>query len=493
MNNKKLIAIIAIVTFVVLDLFYVGFWVFKAQQYKKQVNNFVESANQGSKKDYNISVGSVEVKGFPFSHKIVIKDAKFFAHQGKDFPAADLIINTITLESAIISHNNFAISLSPVRLEDANNNLLATLEYNSDAKFDMTVNDNQEVQFKYSGSGYKTLDAKNNVYSIVESKNAQMLFLYSQVLKQFKYSNAGYKILDAKNNVLFSSAPSSIDIKISSVNKKYTGQFDIKIKDCEFPMLKKIQNQDRSVKDNNKDATVVNNAKSNLLISAIVNVAPNEGGKVTNSLPDDQMAALPPQYRAQFQNQPAPYIWDIDLKNWESSNSEYKILINGKLATFPDEEIPSGLLNVKIENIDNFIKAIVDNITKASEVMEKSNNAKLKKHQGLAAANAASQIALQMADRTAIVLKDLATKNPLSSGSSSVFEIKRDKKSDVIINKTSPDEILAKLLAKDQENNAVTNPVQQPVNSVLSQPVLPNNVGVKNDAIANPPVTNSTK
>jgi hypothetical protein len=56
------------------------------------------------------------------------------------------------------------------------------------------------------------------------------------------------------------------------------------------------------------------------------------------------------------------------------------------------------------------------------------------------------------ADKINVVLKDVATKNPSSQGNLLVFEIKRDKKAETVINNIAAVEIFGRLMEQDADD-----------------------------------------
>ncbi len=453
--NKKKIIIVILITAVWA---YIGFWFFKAYQYKKQINNFVaeinkdsiaakdpassdnqSEKNQGAIEGGNFSISDISASGFPLSHKVAIKDFGFGDNKGR------ISIKEIVIESGVFSSDFVIKKLDPIVTEDANKNILSKIEFNADAKITGKIIDDQFSQIEYTGSGYKVLDGKNNPQFIFESKNFKTLFLDGPTT-QLKITGEGSRVLDGENNVIFIAESSLVDIKTTTDNGKYSSKLDLQVKNFEYP---------KAVSDGQ------NKVKNNLLISATVNASAHpDAGKMIDMLPAGQMAKIPSQYRSQYQRKPSPYIWNIDLQNLDFSNPLYKILINGKLATFVDDEIPSGVINLGIDNFDNLIINIVEGIKTAAQ------ERKTKGRPGNDKVDMASQMATQFADKISTEFKYLATKNSASQGNLLMFEIKRDKKAQPLINNVGINEIFMRLMQPDQPEVSQQQIDQMPVDQV---------------------------
>ncbi|MES2677504.1 MAG: hypothetical protein V4612_04230 [Pseudomonadota bacterium] len=423
--NKKKFAFIALI---ILVLCYVGLWFFQTMQYKKQIKKFIESRNKiiltnsGAANNSKASIGDISVSVLPFYNKITIKDFRLDVADN-----AYLVIKNIQINYQIFSHNFSIESLPPIMMVSGNKNVVSTIEFNPDSKISGVIQNQDVAQLKYIGSGYKILDAQKNVEIVVESKNFQTLLLNDQSdQSELKISSDELRILNNKNNILFTCGPLAVAVKSFYKNETVlvAAKFDVKMKNFEY-----LQNG--TLKNNQTN----NEIKNNLSLSALINFSGQQANKPAQSQRYNQ--------KIQATN---PYIWNMDLQNFDFSNRSYRIIINGKLSNPGDEEVPFGFINLKITNLGNLIKYSYGNFNKLSGMVNTLEPGSI------------SQAAeLQFINPLTFVLRELAAKNPLSHNNISVFEITRAKRSDIFINKTPPYEIFTRLMDKSQQDVGAKN------------------------------------
>lgn len=213
-------------------------------------------------------------------------------------------------------------------------------------------------------------------------------------------------------------------------------------------------------------AALSNNlVKSNFVIDAEYVLTPVQGSETPAQNDPTQIQETPVQYSKM-----------LKINNLEFSNPLYKITINGQVDTFQDDFFPSGSVTIKVEKIDNLINHITAGLnqiadqkkdtpaTVQSADLNASNStpANPTATAPAATANAAApttanaiasipavddsyQIFLKrFSTGLASVTKEMSAKNQLSKDDLSVFDIRREKNLDFLINETPTREILGK-------------------------------------------------
>ncbi|MBP7710563.1 MAG: hypothetical protein KA100_05790 [Rickettsiales bacterium] len=378
---KKIIGVVA-----VLILSYVGFWFFKSHQISKEISLGSESQS------FKHSAADVAVSGFPLAHKVVIKDLKF-----TDEKSGEIIFKKLEVESGVFSSSYSVKVLEPIEFMASDHQSKISIILNADTQILATEEkETNGLRVKYSSSGYKVLDATSNILFSSEMQNGEGEILLSEKSGSYKYKDLGGKILDKANNVLGSSAATNIDLSFAEGdNKSQTIKFNLDVKD----FAKGSVAPDQASAD-----------KSNFAIAGEVALTANDQ-KITDLLPPDQMAKLPENMKASFQKKPAPYSFALNLQNLEFSNTFYKVVLNAVLNTSQEDEIPSGVANLKIENFDNLVKTLTDEMQKV-------------KDQGKSAKIAAQ---LEGVNDIVKIVKELGAKNPQSTEGAMLFTFKRDK------------------------------------------------------------------
>lgn len=375
---KKIIGVVA-----VLLLFYVGFWFFKSHQISKEISL------GGEGKSFKHSAADVAVSGFPLAHKVVIKDLKF-----TDEKSGEIIFKKLEVESGVFASSYVVKVLEPIELKGSDDNSKTSIILNADTQ--ILATENNGLHIKYSSSGYKVLDAASNILFTAEMQNGEGEILISEKSGSYKYKDLGSKILDKDNNILGSSASTNIDLSFAEGdNKSSAVKFSLDVKD----FAKVLATPDSASVD-----------KSNFAVVGEVVLSENDQ-KITDLLPPDQMAKVPENMKANFQKKPAPYSFDLNLQNLEFSNAIYKVSLNALLKTSKQDEIPSGVVNLKIENFDNLVKSLTDELQKM-------------KDQGKSKTIAAQ---LEGINDIVKIVKDLGAKNSQSTESAMLFTFKREK------------------------------------------------------------------
>ncbi len=405
MKKKIILSLASILVLMVAG--YTGFWFFKANQIKKQIILF--SQKEGSK----FSVGEVSVEGFPLAQRVIIKNFRLTESEG-----SYITIKNIQVESEALSNTYFVKNLDPIEVENLEHNISSKIELSPDTIISLVTDENEVSQIKITGSGYKILDKEQDkVVLIWEAQNSEIELSIGDNFR-YKYKDSGSKILDEKNNPVFTAASSMFDITYSvDDNDVISFKSNISLKDFEYSSLlysALIKADVASPEDNPGSASteVAFSGKSNFAISSDFILTPNKQD-IVDLLPAEQMAQIPDDLKSQYQKKPSPYSYKLDLQNLEFSNSLYKILVNGLLNSTPENIEPVGFVVLKVENIDNLAKSIVDGF--------KNFSSKYYSVEHLV--NEDSEVF----NKSLSIIKELATKNPLSHDNSLVFEFKNEK------------------------------------------------------------------
>lgn len=154
---KKLLVVVVIVT-----LAHSIFWFFKSGQIEKNINNFVSSNSA------NVSIGEIEVSGFPLSQKVSIRDLKFTL-PSSSISRYQISVRELEAVSGIFS-SDFKISLKEqVMVQDSESSISGYVEFKSQPEINFTISDGTIANFSYKDSGYKVLDGEKNVLFAISS------------------------------------------------------------------------------------------------------------------------------------------------------------------------------------------------------------------------------------------------------------------------------------------------------------------------------------
>ncbi len=145
----------------------------------------------------------------------------------------------------------------------------------------------------------------------------------------------------------------------------------------------------------------------------------------------------------------------IKINNLEFSNNLYKLYINGELNSMQDDSMLSGSVSVKVEKIDIFVASLLEGFGKILDSKKNDQNA-IKVPSDLSLdPTAAAPVLEKKVDSYQVFLtkvltnlnsvsKEMAAKNPVSKGDVAVFDIRREKNLEFLINETSIREVLGK-------------------------------------------------
>jgi len=177
--------------------------------------------------------------------------------------------------------------------------------------------------------------------------------------------------------------------------------------------------------------------KNNLVVNFEYILTPNK---------NEQQAALPFD-PAQMQESPTQYSRAIKVNHLEFSNSLYKIIINGQVNSFQDDNLPSGFITIKVENSAALLSYLSSGFAQIAE--QKKASPEVQQSSDLSTQSSAQGGAYQdflkrIASGISSVSTELAAKNQLTKDNIAVFDMRREKNLEFVINETPLREVLGK-------------------------------------------------
>ena len=177
--------------------------------------------------------------------------------------------------------------------------------------------------------------------------------------------------------------------------------------------------------------------KSNLLIDIEYVLTPTK---------NEQQSSVPLD-PTQIQEVTTQYSRAVKVNNIEFSNSLYKIILNGQANYFQDDNLPSGFITIKIENIDKLATHIANGLTQIAEqkqaipaVQSGDLATQSPQSQGTAYQEFLKKVVIGLPN----VAKELSAKNQLSKDNTAIFDMRREKNLEFVINETPLREVLGK-------------------------------------------------
>jgi hypothetical protein len=458
---KKII--IALLVSVTLALF--GFYFFQDYQIKKQIRAIVtENKNR-------VSFEEISTSGLPTAKQITIKNLSYTAPSGET-----MIFEKITGETKAFS-TTFSISnIGRIKVKTPKDNSTYVTEFNPDSKIIISTSDDKLSNIDFTTSGYKILDEDGKIFTTFEAKDLKTSLSISD-MSQYKYNDSGFKILDKNGKVIFEGESTFIDLKWSSNDKDYTASLDANFKNFEYNDLsslykiiskKIIPEEQQAIEDEQTDKAISQKTtnKNSFAISTKFTISKNDD-KLINLLPEDQMNQLPEEMKTQFQKKPTPYNVTLTLQNLEFFNSLYKISLNGSVYTYAEDNLPSGLLSLRLENFDNLINSInesMDEMTKVAETKKLSlspdNDLPNEEITNSITANNSEpreELNNDVPQELITFIKDLANKNAASQENVLIFDFKREKGDgfNLLINEEPLAQIMMEFMQSSQKAKAL--------------------------------------
>ena len=464
---NKGILIKALVVLLVAVLVHSVFWFFKTGQLEKHLNNFVtENAPI-------ISAGEIKVVGYPLSQKVIIKDLKF-AIPHAAFGKQQIIVKNLQAISGIFSSDFVVELLDKVTTQDGENNA-GLVEFNQNPEITFSVADGIVAKFSYSDNGYRIFDIdKNIIYSAASStvnidstidSNDQVISKILVMAKDIEgfdaidvYKNSSEKkVIDGiktgeiligggANAALISSEP-FIDpaanlpagIVVAPVATAPVAVAASQDPSKAAEVVDSVVETASAPKSIDVASVVAKNdvIKSNLLIDIEYVLTPTK---------NEQQSSVPLD-PTQIQEVTTQYSRAVKVNNIEFSNSLYKIILNGQANYFQDDNLPSGFITIKIENIDKLATHIANGLTQIAEqkqaipaVQSGDLATQSPQSQGTAYQEFLKKVVIGLPN----VAKELSAKNQLSKDNIAIFDMRREKNLEFVINETPLREVLGK-------------------------------------------------
>lgn len=451
---SKNIAVKLIILLVVAALVYSVLWFFKIGQVEKQVNNFI------SENSLNVSAGSVAVSGFPMSQKITISDLKF------TLPSALLNKRQVVIKqleaTAGVFATDFSITFIEATLHDSDGNI-ANVEFSKDPEISISFLDGRISKFNYQDFGYRILDQEKNV---IYAASSSLINLQSSMAEGEKITTKltadvkdieGFDVLDVYKNVFEKKVMEGMktgEIAIGSISASTSPstQPDASAQpaaamvaatptpDPAAPTASALVDAATANPADGMAAAVSNTnlVKSNFIADIEYTLVPNQA---------EQQAQIPAD-PTQIQEAPVQYSKVVKINNAEFSNPIYKASFNGEMSTFQDDSLPSGAISIKIEKIDSLIGYVSAGFTQmaeqkrpiTTEVVQSSDLA----NNGMPAEDSYQNFLRKVSANLSPVAKELAAKNAVSKDEIAVFDVRREKNLDFLINEISLREVLGK-------------------------------------------------
>ncbi len=497
---NKAIVIKSIVLIAVLALIHSVFWFFKAGQIEKHVNNFI------TENSAHVSAGEVAVSGFPLSQKVSIQDLKFIVPNSA-LSRYQATVKKLEAKASIFS-NNFEVSLTDqVSVQDLEGSNFGYVEFNKTPEIKLSVDDGAISNFTYTDSGYRILDSEKVVIYLAASSNVTFESskedgdkIKNKITADIKdiegfdvlsvYKNAvEKKVIDGiktgeisignSTTDLSKEAPAPVDpnapvndATVATLTTNVTeNQAAAPVSANETPTQVTITN---TVDNNAPQAANPDNAADPKLVETAAPEAPaevaipSENSPIKSNLVLDIEYELVPSYTdqqasapvdpTQIQEAPTHYSKAIKVNNFVFSNSLYKITVNGTINTFQDDSMPSGAITAKIEQVDNLVKFISEGlnqiITQENPAVEfQASELPVSEIPMGGTLDTATQqtedpykhFLKELITNLSSVSKEVAQKNPLSDANSAVFDLRREKNIEILVNETPMREILGKL------------------------------------------------
>ncbi len=466
MNRSILIKLVVVL--LVAILVHSVFWFFKTGQLEKHLNNFV--AENGT----TVSVGEMKVVGYPLSQKVVIKDLKFTI-PNPAFSKYQITAKHLEAVSGIFSSNFTVELLDKVMVQDAESNA-GSIEFNQNPQIAFAIADGMVSNFTYSDNGYRVFDVdKNILYSAASSTvnldssidaNDQITSKLVVAVKEIE----GFDVLDIYRNssekkiidgiktgeisigggaatAMISSDPSVVNNAAAGVAPQdVASAVAAAVPVAAAPAPAPVASTDSAAAPAAALPTIdVANVvakndvvKGNLLIDIEYILTPTK---------NEQQSAVPLVDPAQIQEVATQYSRAVKVNNVELSNSLYKISLNGQVNYFQDDNLPSGFITIRVENLDKLtdhVKTGFMQIAEQKQIMPEVQSADLSAQSSQSYGAAYQDFLKKVSAGLPNIAKELSIKNQLSKDNIAVFEMRREKNLEFVINETPLREILGK-------------------------------------------------
>lgn len=485
--NKNILIKVAI-TLIVVVLVYSVFWFFKVGQVEKQINKFI------SENSAYVSAGEVSVSGFPFSQKISVKDLKFSVPNAL-LDKKQVVVKHLEATSGVLS-SDFTIALiEPVTLQDVDGNIF-NVEFNKDPEIVIAISEGRIAKMSYSDLGYRVVDASKAVIYAASSSSLSLETsvgegekIVTKIIADVK-DIEGFDIIDVYKNVLekkvvdglktgeivINNNPSAVgapaaapvalsaNSDVSAVSSSVSTEASVAAispvvvaPPASANPVEAAQVQDHvassaanitppvaptpsaapSAEAEQLPATVTDSSivKSNFTLDLEYSLIPTQGEQVKIPLDPTQVQEISSQQ----------YSKNFKIVNAEFSNPLYKVTVNGEMNTFSDDNLPSGGISIKIEKIDNLLGQINTGLTQIFDKNKPADQQNLALVSGMPADDSYNNFLKKLSENLAPISKELAAKNALSKEDVTVFDVRREKNMEFLLNETPMREVLGKI------------------------------------------------
>jgi len=450
--NKAVIKFV--IALLALTLVYSVFWFFKVGQVEKQINNFVsESAS-------NISVGQITVSGFPFSQKLTINDLKF-SIPNSVLDKRKTTVKHLEAKSGIFSSEFVVTAIEEVSVQDSENTSVANVEFNKDPEIKISIADGKIVKFSYVDFGYRIVDGeKNTIYAAsssevnIESTVGEGDKVTTRIVANIK-DIEGFGALDIYKNSFEKKIIDGIktgeivvihDPSIAEQNVLPVASSLPNAAPTIDPTSPVVDAEAKIAVDLSAAVSNTNLVKSNFVMDVEYILTPIQS----------QEQAQVPTDPTQIQEMPVQYSKVIKVTSLEFSNPLYGISVNGEMSTFQDDDMPSGSLSIKIDKVANLINYVTTGLNQMLEqkkdmITQPVTDVPQPVFADTNTAVPAAPVIDPYQDFLKKVIlgldpvsKEIAAKNAVSKEDVAVFDLRREKNLEFLVNETPAREILGK-------------------------------------------------
>jgi hypothetical protein len=479
MARKILIKLTAVI--VVLSIAHSVFWFFKAGQLEKSINHLV------SKNSANLNIGSFDVSGFPFFQKITIRDLKF------SIPSSALNKNKVLVKkieaTSSVFKNDFNIEVVGDVIVFDKNGRINNVDLKSAPRANLVISGSMISKFSYSDEGYKVITPEQQVIYSTDSSNIE----YKTTSQDGKINAKvdikvnqmlGLDIIDIYQNsfekkVIDGIKTGSIKLSENSSEEEIIVEkiCDETISDCELEEKQEMVDDEKSVKEVGnsnelvKTVTVASSKEAQKVVISsedeaqkpieaepvevlqVINVEENQDIAITPtdividleySLSDQNDLKIKLPFESSEKAEEKNNVKSFQINNIAFKNQFYQIMINGKVDYYQDDSMPSGYATIKVEKISNLIKLVKERL----EEVAGDNSSKLQSFDASYGANISqdsySELLKKIALRLDKVVVEIANKNQLTTDDAAIFDVRRERNLDLIINDAAIREILGK-------------------------------------------------
>lgn len=402
---RKKIVIFILVLLVIPSILVTSLMFHKTNKIKQNISDLV------AKNSERFAVENIENAGF-FSRRVVLKN-----FQIKGGELSDINFDAIELIPEAFADRIYLKLDGNIVVKSAQKETGLVIQPSSDSIIQVNFSGSENLQVKYSGSGYSVSKVGDNfkLFSVIFKDGESEFDLESkgQIVHSFSYQhkNKGLTLVDQNNNPVTALSSSEVRFSTQKEGDKTLIKWGISLLDIEdynsVSFIKSLL--DGSKIDVVASADVQKKQKYNLNSSGEFEITASEN-KMAEIMSPEQEEKLSDQQKVELAKVSQINSYGLKLKNLEISNAAYKMGLSGEVANALDDPIPFGVLNLRIENFDAVVAEIIGNSKKFSNGLE---SVQIMNSSGL--------------DPIISALKDLGNKNPQSGFNNPIFEFKRQK------------------------------------------------------------------